>query len=119
MGQDEFRDRLLASYGGECALTGTAAEESLEAAHIIEWRSGGVNDTSNGILLRADVHRLFDRSLIRIGSRNRVEVDPKLVGTEYENLTELTTPKAKKDRPAPQALRWRWAKKNGRPLAEF
>lgn len=118
-GQDEFRGRLLRSYGGRCALTGTAVEDSLEAAHIIEWRSGGVNDTWNGILLRADVHRLFDRSLIRIRSRNRVDVDQSLVGTEYASLSKLIVPADVNDRPAPHALRWRWEKKNKRSIEAF
>lgn len=119
VGQEEFRERLIKHYGGKCALTGTTAIDALEAAHIIEWNAGGVNDVWNGILLRADVHRLFDKSLIRIRSRNRVEIDQRLAGTEYALLKKLAGPVSGAEKPARHAMLWRWEKKNGRAVEEF
>ena len=63
--QDAFRQALLLAYEGRCALTGCNAEPALEAAHVADWRSE--NDAGAGILLRADLHKLFDAGLLVIG----------------------------------------------------
>ena len=63
--QDAFRQALLLAYEGRCALTGCDAEPALEAAHVADWRSE--NDPGAGILLRADLHKLFDAGLLVIG----------------------------------------------------
>ena len=63
--QDAFRQALLLAYEGRCALTGCDAEPALEAAHVADWRSE--NDAGAGILLRADLHKLFDAGLLVIG----------------------------------------------------
>ena len=57
--QGVFRDQLL-EMDGCCALTRETCERSLEAAHIIPARQGGQEYPENGMLLRADIHRLFD-----------------------------------------------------------
>ena len=57
--QAEFREMLLAS-DGSCAITGEACHDVLEAAHIVAARDGGQEILENGILLRADLHRLYD-----------------------------------------------------------
>ena len=57
--QAEFREMLLAS-DGSCAITGEACHHALEAAHIVAARYGGQEVPENGILLRADLHRLYD-----------------------------------------------------------
>ena len=62
--QRRFRRVLLEAYGGHCALTGCDVDEALEAAHVAPWRSE--NDIGAGILLRADLHRLFERGLLVI-----------------------------------------------------
>lgn len=59
-GQSEFRKRLLAAYEGECAVTRTALADLLEAAHIIPHSEGTDYRESNGLLLRADIHTLYD-----------------------------------------------------------
>jgi hypothetical protein len=65
--QAAFRNAVGDAWGWRCAITGEAVPEALEAAHLPEasWR-GGDNAAANGILLRADLHRLFDRGLLRI-----------------------------------------------------
>jgi len=65
-GQQEFRQRLLDAYGRRCAVSNCAVEEALEAARIIPDTVVGDAgmDPRNGILLRADIHRLFDCGLI-------------------------------------------------------
>ena len=57
--QAEFKEMLLAS-DGSCAVTGEACHDVLEAAHIVAVRHGGQEVLENGILLRADLHRLYD-----------------------------------------------------------
>lgn len=67
-GQRRFRERLLRLYGGKCAVTGCAAEQMLEAAHLRSWR---IDDA--GVLLRVDIHRMIDRGLAEIrGGRFRL-----------------------------------------------
>ena len=66
-GQHEFRQRLLDTYG-RCLVTGCDAEDALEAAHIRPFNQGGTFDLSNGLLLRADIHTLFDLGLIAVDS---------------------------------------------------
>ena len=63
--QGPFRDQLL-EMDGCCALTGETCETSLEAAHIIPAYQGGLEYPENGMLLRADIHRLFDAGKIQI-----------------------------------------------------
>jgi predicted restriction endonuclease len=65
-GQPKFRKDLLEAYGYHCAITGCDAEEALEAAHITPYCETGVNAIYNGLLLQADIHTLFDLSLITI-----------------------------------------------------
>ena len=57
--QGEFRQLLLA-MDECCAVTGEKCQSVLEAAHIVPAHEGGREVTDNGILLRADIHRLFD-----------------------------------------------------------
>jgi putative restriction endonuclease len=59
-GQPAFRANLLSAYGNICAVTGCDAVEVLEAAHIIPYRGDHSNRVDNGLLLRADIHTLFD-----------------------------------------------------------
>lgn len=65
--QAAFRQRVGDAWGWRCAITGEAVPEALEAAHLPgkSWRAGD-NRAVDGILLRADLHRLFDAGLLRI-----------------------------------------------------
>jgi len=65
-GQVGFRRTLLRAYEGRCAVTGYDASEALEAAHIVPYRGPVTNHPSNGILLRADLHSLFDFGMIAL-----------------------------------------------------
>ena len=65
-GQPAFRRLLLAAYGSACAISGCAVEELLEAAHILPYRGVQTNVVVNGLLLRADLHKLFDLHLLGI-----------------------------------------------------
>lgn len=65
-GQSAFRQALLSAYGSRCIITGLTVEEALEAAHICAYRGQESNHAQNGLLLRADLHNLFDRLLLSI-----------------------------------------------------
>lgn len=58
--QAAFRQTLLRAYGGMCAITGCGLSTVLEAAHVIPFRARGADTLANGILVRIDLHRLFD-----------------------------------------------------------
>jgi hypothetical protein len=61
LGQATFRRRLLGLQGAVCAFTGPAPEAALEAAHLYSYAEFGVHHDHGGLLLRRDIHRLFDR----------------------------------------------------------
>jgi putative restriction endonuclease len=63
-GQARFRERLLTRYDRRCPLSGCRIEELLEAAHIWPYRGPSDNHLTNGLLLRADLHTLFDVDLL-------------------------------------------------------
>jgi hypothetical protein len=65
-GQGDFRRALLHAYGGRCTISGCSIEAVLEAAHIIPYRGPETNHVQNGLLLRADLHTLFDLDLLWI-----------------------------------------------------
>ena len=86
-GQTGFRVSLLDAYGGRCVVTGCDAEAALEAAHIVPYRGEHTNDVSNGLLLRADIHTLFDRGLIAVDTDGMtVVLDDSLLATAYAAL---------------------------------
>lgn len=66
LGQPKFRKTLLAAYQSRCAVTGTAIENILEAAHIISYNGESTNHVCNGLLLRSDIHALFDWGLLSV-----------------------------------------------------
>lgn len=86
-GQAAFRDVLLEEYEGACVVTGSTARPVLEAAHIVPFSEGGATHPANGLLLRADIHTLFDLRLLSIDTAERtVLVDESLRQTEYWDL---------------------------------
>lgn len=83
-GQPAFRRLLLAAYGGACAISGCAVEALLEAAHIVPYRGVQTNVVVNGLLLRADLHKLFDLHLLGVDPITRkVCVSEALRQSEY------------------------------------
>lgn len=65
-GQPALRDHLLRAYGSRCAVTGTGTVQVLEAAHIMPYMGKHTNVVQNGLLLRSDIHTLFDRFLLTV-----------------------------------------------------
>ena len=90
-GQPEFRRKLLEAYGRRCAVTGCDVEAALEACHIVPYKGPETNHTSNGLLLRADLHVLFDLGLIAFDlEKQETLVAERLQGTFYNSLAGET-----------------------------
>ena len=108
-GQPAFRQALINAYGGRCAITGCNAKEALEAAHIYPYQGAHTNDVTNGLLMRADLHTLFDLGLIGIDPENSsVVISHHLCGTVYQEFAgqPVTLPAVPSLRPSKDALAW-------------
>jgi len=111
LGQKSFRRKLVSAYGTKCAITQCTTRWVLEAAHIMPYRGLKTNVVSNGLLLRADVHTLFDLGLISVDPRMLVtKVSNILGGSEYEELDgrELSLPSKSVHHPSRAALEYHY-----------
>lgn len=86
--QSKFRRELLDVYNNTCAVTGSKIIQLLEAAHIQPYNGGHTSVIKNGILLRSDIHDLFDlyvdgKRLLNITKDYIVEIHPSLMDSEY------------------------------------
>jgi len=86
-GQGTFRLRVLDAYGARCALTGERVVPVLEAAHIQPYLGPASNHIQNGLLLRADLHNLYDAGYVTITPDYRFRVSDR-VEAEYSNGKE-------------------------------
>lgn len=86
-----FRRSLIARYGARCVISGTSVLDVLDAAHIQPVAGSGRDHVENGLLLRADLHRLFDAGLLTVvpGNVARVHIRDEL-GREYTSLQDRT-----------------------------
>jgi hypothetical protein len=82
-GQTKFRGELLSAYYGRCCISGCDVTDALEAAHISPYNGPQTNHVTNGLLLRADLHTLFDLGLLTISGAMRVVLAPRLRDTAY------------------------------------
>jgi putative restriction endonuclease len=87
-GQQGFRQGLLRAFDRTCCISGSRVEATLEAAHIRPYRGIGSHVAGNGLLLRADLHTLFDLRLITVMPFGTVRAAPELRGSEYEDFEE-------------------------------
>jgi putative restriction endonuclease len=110
-GQAAFRAALLEAYSGRCAVTGCDAAPALEGAHLRPYRGPESNVVTNGLLLRTDIHTLFDLDLLAPDPVTRAIVVSKLLaGTQYEALStsRLADPAEARQRPNREALEIIW-----------
>jgi putative restriction endonuclease len=113
LGQGTFRVAVIDAYGRACAVTGEHSLPALDAAHIRSYDQQGPHEVRNGILLRADLHRLFDRGYLTIAPEQRLEVSRRLRedysnGRSYYPLngSPVRVPDTKSERPDIEYLRW-------------
>lgn len=86
-GQSGFRDAVLRAYDGRCAITACDVPEVLEAAHIRPYMGPKTNVVPNGILLRADLHRLWDTGRLAVHEASfEVLLDSDMIGSDYSLL---------------------------------
>lgn len=86
-GSGAFRAAVLEAFEGRCAISGYDVPEGLEAAHIVPYRGAHTNTVTNSLLLRADLHTLFDRGLIEIDSESfEIRLSGNLVNTAIGEL---------------------------------
>lgn len=114
LGQGAFRILVTDAYHRRCAVTGERTLPALEAAHIKPHSKSGPNRVNNGLLLRADLHRLFDDGYVTLDDDFRFVVSPR-VREEFENGREyyrfngssLTNiPDSDSERPDRNFIRW-------------
>lgn len=113
LGQGGFRVAVMDAYGRACAITTEHSLPVLEAAHIRPYAENGEHDVRNGLLLRSDIHRLFDRGYVTITPDLRFRVSPRLRhdyanGRTYYALDgqRISTPADPRLHPSREALGW-------------
>ncbi|WP_421829403.1 HNH endonuclease [Larkinella sp.] len=87
IGQGAFRLSVIDAYNKRCAITGEKTLPVLEAAHIKPFAESGPNQTANGLLLRSDMHKLFDDGYITVTPNLKIEVS-KRIREEFNNGRE-------------------------------
>jgi hypothetical protein len=106
-GRPEFREKLFEAYDGKCAITNCNAGDALEATYIIPYRGEYTHEATNGILLRADLHTLFDLGKIAIDTRMMtVVMTDDMLASSYRILFNrpLHFPDDESQRPSTEGL---------------
>jgi|SRR6185437_13803564 len=113
LGQGTFRISVLDAYERSCAVTGEHSLPALDAAHIRSYEKDGPHEVRNGLLLRADLHRLFDKGYITVTPDLHLDVSPRLRADYHNGRTyypmhgqALRAPSSMQDRPSPEFLAW-------------
>ena len=113
IGQGAFRVMVTDAYARRCAISGERALPVLQAAHIRAFSKDGLNEVNNGILLRSDIHTLFDRGYITISTDYKVMVGNRLKQDfgfcqNYYNYQDKTIylPQNKTYYPLKEYLQW-------------
>jgi putative restriction endonuclease len=113
LGQGGFRILVTDTYRRHCAVTGERTLPVLQAAHIRPVTAGGLHQVDNGLLLRSDIHTLFDRGYVTVTPDHHFRVSNRLRdewhnGRVYYELdgSEVRLPTAKGFWPSREALEW-------------
>ena len=113
LGQGIFRVLVLDAYGRSCAVTHEHSLPVLDAARIRPYASGGDHQIVNGLSLRSDLHRLFDRGYVTVDEDYKFVVGDRLKadfenGRSYYSMKgqPLWLPDDRRVAPSPQALEW-------------
>jgi putative restriction endonuclease len=114
IGQSSFRLLVTEAYQRRCAITGENTLVALEAAHIVPYSGDGGHNVRNGLLLRADFHRLFDVGLVSVTPNLNIRVSPRIreewsngkVYYRLDNKPLSVVPVHPSMRPDPELLDW-------------
>jgi putative restriction endonuclease len=113
LGQGAFRIVVTDNYARRCAVTGERTLPALNAAHIRPYADHGEHEPSNGLLLRRDIHNLFDLGYVTVTPARRFEVSRR-IRDEFENGRDyyamhgnaIRVPNRSELQPDADALRW-------------
>jgi putative restriction endonuclease len=114
LGQGAFRVLVTDAYNRKCAISGEKTLPVLEAAHIKTYAESGPHFISNALLLRSDLHKLFDAGYLTITPDLKVEVS-KRIKEEFQNGKEYykfhggdlyILPSRMKDKPESRFVEW-------------
>jgi putative restriction endonuclease len=113
LGQGSFRVLVTDAYDRRCAVTNERTLPALDAAHIKPYSESGLHVVSNGILLRRDLHALFDKGYVTITPSMKFEVSRR-IKEEYENGrdyyrlqgSELRLPANPVNHPSQEYIKW-------------
>ena len=113
LGQGTFRLSVLDAYGRACSITEEHSLPALEAAHIKPFCDGGPQAVRNGLLFRADIHKLFDAGYVTVTPGGLFKVSPRLKkdwsnGRTYYPLDgqKVRLPSKADQHPDPEMLNW-------------
>lgn len=108
-GQSKFRKSLIRRYGPACLISGCELLDVVEASHIWPYRGDKDNHPENGLLLRADLHTLFDLNLLGIHPEQwTIQVHPKARSAGYSKFEDRCLRFQGSARPSATALTSRW-----------
>ena len=113
LGQGTFRILVTDIYERRCAVTRERTLPALEAAHIRPYSDGGTHEERNGLLLRRDIHSLFDAGYVTVTPELNFEVSGR-IREEFENGRDyyalhgrrIQAPVVARQRPDPAVLTW-------------
>lgn len=119
LGQSSFRVLVTDAYQRRCAITGERTLLTLEAAHIVPYAEEGIHDVRNGLLLRADFHRLFDAGLVSVTPDLKIKISKRIKeewfnGQAYYRLDSKplsVVPVHPSMQPDPDCLDWHYRNK--------
>lgn len=114
LGQGAFRILVTDAYNRKCTISGERTLPVLEAAHIKPFAGAGPHFISNSLLLRSDLHKLFDAGYLTVTNQLKIEVSNR-IKEEFQNGKEyyrfhgaeiLNLPNRLKDKPERSFLEW-------------
>jgi putative restriction endonuclease len=113
LGQGSFRVMVTDAYQRRCAITREKTLPALEAAHIKPYSESGPHRVDNGLLLRSDIHRLFDSGYVTVTAEHKFEVSNR-IKEEFDNGEQyrifhghrIHMPLDSRFKPSPEFLNW-------------
>ena len=114
LGQGAFRTMITEEYRRRCCITGESTLPVLEAAHIRPVAQNGENKLVNGLLLRADMHILYDQGLIGVTPDYKVQISSEIKNLYHNGIIYYahhdqalrSLPASPELQPAKEALEW-------------
>lgn len=106
-GQGNFRAIITTAYSNKCCITNETTPELLEAAHIQPYFDENSNHVKNGLLLRVDLHKLYDNGLLYIDESFKIHISPEVKSEYYQKLngTTIRLPENSNLHPSKEALK--------------